>query len=349
MQRTKRTIGRYASSPALKLGEAQLCGGVLRRVRCTRGQVEKLMRPLFMSPTETKGGQAVLVGGARVQMCSTITRRDAHQRAAQAVEEAADEQPAKRRSTKGEPRTAGEGSGRTLAETPPMAVQPRGRLSSFFSLPAAKLASTTPFGGESPAALGAGETATPSRMTPMAMTPQVRYGGSAGPPSLPRFGGRPSLAMSPFTLRRASGVSQGSDGDGDGPASSSNFLQGLDLFSLSDYDHPIYTQADDWLVARGRLAASSPVSAKENRHMGGTTGANKAGVDGKGVEARLLRGAMGKDGAAFSPGLAVFSGLIASPAKLGKEVGGEALGCSEAAVPTTGQAFSPSNFLKELR
>jgi hypothetical protein len=308
--------------------------------------VEKLMRPLFMSPTETKGGQA-LVGGAQMQMCSTITRRDAYQRAAQAVEQAADEQPSKRRSTKGEERMAAEGSGRTLAETPPMAVQPRGRLSSFFSLPAAKPTSTAPFGAESPAALGAGETATPSRITPMAMTPQARYGGYAGPPSVPRFGGRASLAMSPFTLRRTSGVSQGSDGDG--PASSGNFLQGLDLFSLSDYDHPIYTQADDWLVARGRLATSSPVSAKENRHMGGNTGANKAGVDSKGVEARLLCGAMGKDAFAFSPGLAVFSGLMTSPAKLGKQVAGEALGCSEAGVATTGEAFSPSNFLKELR
>jgi hypothetical protein len=61
-------------------------------------QAGKLMRPLFLSPTEPKSAPA---GGA--VMCSTITRRDAHQRAAQALDDASDEQPAKRRSIKEDP------------------------------------------------------------------------------------------------------------------------------------------------------------------------------------------------------------------------------------------------------
>jgi hypothetical protein len=99
-----------------------------------------------------------------------------------------------------------------------MAVQPRGRLSSFFSLPAAKLPTESPAALELRSFVAGADTATPSRTmampmagTPMAMTPQARYGGAVAPPSLPRLGrsgGRPSLAMSPFTLRRASGVSQ---------------------------------------------------------------------------------------------------------------------------------------------
>lgn len=81
-------------------------------------------------------------------------------------------------------------------------------------------------------------------------------------------------------------------------------------------------------MSRGRLPGGASPASKENRHAGGTAGVNKPSADVKGsVEARLLRGAMGKDAAAFSPGMMAFGALEA--------------------VPTAGEAFSPSNFLKE--
>ena len=118
--------------------------------------------------------------------------------------------------------------------------QARGRLSSFFTIPVRHTeAAVTPV----------------PKLTPLLNRSTGGGGAATTPYSGASAGGggyrRESPGMSPF-------VSSRSDG-------SSGFGGMADLFGgMAEYEHPIYAQADEWLLSRGRMQSSSPTSSKEN-------------------------------------------------------------------------------------